>query len=83
VLKVLGISKKTWYYASEKATYEEKYAYLKKPLFEIARRHPKYGVPRTVSELRARGYEVNHKVVERVNAIWSLAVRSKRGVKTV
>jgi putative transposase len=43
-------------------------------LFEIARQHPEYGVPRTVSELQARGYGVNHKVLERLNGIWDLSV---------
>jgi len=74
VLRVLGLSKSTWYYGSRKPSYEKRHSYLRKPLFEIAKRYPEYGVPRTVSELRARGYGVNHKVLERLNAIWDLSV---------
>lgn len=71
---MLGLSKSTWYYASRRKSYENKYRHLRKPLFEIAKRHPEYGVPRTVSELRARGYGVNHKVLERLNGLWDLSV---------
>lgn len=70
----MGLSKSTWYYSSRRESYEDKYGYLRKALFEIARRHPEYGVPRTVSELRAKGYGVNHKVLERLNGIWDLSV---------
>lgn len=74
ILRLLGVSKSTWYDASRRQSYEDKYGHLRKPLFEIARRHPEYGVPRTVSELRARGYGINHKVLGRLNAIWDLSV---------
>jgi transposase InsO family protein len=74
VLSALGLSKRTWYYALTRQTHEERYGHLKEPLFEIARLHPEYGVPRTVTELKARGYQINHKVLERLNALWDLSL---------
>jgi len=43
-------------------------------LFEIARLHPEYGYRRTNAELRARGFYVNRKVVERLHSFWDLSV---------
>jgi putative transposase len=71
---VLRLSKDTWYYAQRKRKYEDKYHFLRKPLFEIARVHPEYGYRRTTAELRARGIHVNHKVIERLHSYWDLSV---------
>ena len=71
---MLRLSKDTWYYAQKRRKYEDKYHFLKKPLFEIAWIHPEYGYRRTTAELRARGIHVNHKVIERLHSYWDLSV---------
>jgi putative transposase len=71
---VVRLSKDTWYYAQSRQKYEDKYHFLKKLLFEIARVHPEYGYRRTTAELRARGIHVNHKVIERLHSYWDLSV---------
>jgi len=43
-------------------------------LLEIAREHPEYGYRRTSTELKARGFQVNHKVIERLHSCWALSV---------
>ena len=51
-LAVVGLPKSTWYYyQNQKIDLEDKYWYLKKDLFEIARKHPAYGKRRIVIEL--------------------------------
>jgi hypothetical protein len=74
VLKVLGLARRTWYYAQEKQAYERKYHHLREPLLEIARVHPEYGYRRTAAELRERGFTVNRKVVEKLHHFWGLSV---------
>lgn len=84
-LSVVSLPKSTWYYhQKQKVSYEEKYAYLRPTLEEIAREHPDYGVPRTVVELReAYGQWVNHKVVRRLHRLWDLAIlRATKAPKT-
>ena len=75
-LGTVGLSKSTWYYHQKyKVDYEEKYAYLRLILEEIARDHPEYGVPRIMPELRQKyRIDVNHKVVERLLGIWDLSI---------
>ena len=75
-LSVVGLPKSTWYYhQKQKVSYAEKYDHLRPILEEIARKHPEYGVPRTVVELReAYGQRVNHKVVRRLHRLWDLAL---------
>ena len=75
-LGTVGLSKSTWYYHQKyKVDYEEKYAYLRLILEEIARDHPEYGVPRIMPELRQKYHiDVNHKVVERLLGIWDLSI---------
>ena len=52
-LTTVGLPKSTWYYHKKhKVDYEEKHAYLLPVLDEIARKHPEYGVPRIMPELR-------------------------------
>jgi len=43
-------------------------------LLEITREHPEYGYRRTSIELKARGFHVNHKVIERLHSSWALSV---------
>ena len=73
-MRALGLSKGTWHYARKKRSYEDKHSGLRKPLLEIARKHPEYGYRRTKAELRERGIQVNHKVVERLHTGWDLSV---------
>jgi len=75
-LDTVGLPKSTWYYHQKhKVDYEEKYAYLRPILEEIARDHPAYGVPRIMPELRQEYHlEVNHKVVERLLGTWDLSI---------
>jgi transposase InsO family protein len=67
-LAAIGLPKSTWYYHQKhKLAYEEKHADLLPILEEIARKHPEYGLPRIMPELRDV-YKIgaNHKVVERL-----------------
>ena len=74
-LAVIGLSKSTWYYQrQQKVDYEEKYAYLKPELEDIARTCPEYGYRRTTTALQEKGYEVNQKVVRRLHQSWDLAL---------
>ena len=53
-------------------------------MLEIARTHPEYGYRRTNAELRARGIQVNRKVVARLHTAWDLAVIKRiRKPKTI
>jgi putative transposase len=75
-LAAAELPKSTWYYhQNDKVDYEEKYRDLKPILEEIAREHPKYGLPRIMAELR-EVYDcgVNHKVVERLLRLWDLRI---------
>lgn len=83
-LATVGLPKSTWYYHQKhKIAYEEKYAYLRPILEEIARDHPEYGVPRIMPELREEhNVVINHKVVERLLGTWDLSIlRSTRRPK--
>lgn len=75
-LAVVDLPKSTWYYHhNRKVAYEEKYGSLQEPLEGIARAHPEYGYRRTTRELRATyGYQINHKVVQRLHQLWDLPV---------
>lgn len=80
-LAAVELPKSTWYYQrTQKVDYEDKYAYLRPILEEIARKHPEYGILRTTEELRDNyGYQVNHKVVQRLHRLWDLRLlRSTR-----
>jgi putative transposase len=77
VLSVLQLAKSTWYASQRRQTYEQKYAYVRTPLLAIAMRHPEYGYRRTAAELRARGYLVGRKVVQRLHRQWELALRRR------
>ena len=89
-LSVLGLSRSTWYYQAGRVGYADGYASLQEPLEAIARRHSEYGYRRATTELQETyGYDVNHKVVQRLNRLWGLplarAVRPPRAsaVRTV
>lgn len=75
-LSAVNLPRSTWYYhQNQKVSYEEKYAHLLPVLETIAREHPEYGVPRIMPELRDEyGYDVNHKVVERLLGLWELRI---------
>lgn len=74
-LVAAGLPKATWYYHQHhKVSYEEKYAHLLPVLETIAREHPEYGVPRIMPELHEQGYDVNHKVIERLLGLWDLLI---------
>jgi transposase InsO family protein len=81
-LAVVGLARSTWYYQTRQAvTYEAKYAALRKPLEQIARRHPEYGYRRVAKELRAgHGLHVNHKVVQKLHQLWDLPLRRQIAV---
>lgn len=72
-LQALGISKGTWHYRCQrKVAYTEKYGILRNPLMKLAKQHPYYGYRKATEELRAQGYEVNHKVVQKLQKAWEL-----------
>ena len=75
-LAAVGLPKSSWYYhQKQKVAYQEKYADLLPILDEIARKHPEYGVPRIMPELReVYAIDVNHKVIERLLRIWDLSI---------
>ena len=75
-LAAVGLPKSTWYYhQKQKVTYQDKYADLLPVLEEIARKHPEYGVPRIMPELREEyDIDTNHKVIERLLRIWDLVI---------
>ena len=52
-LVAVDLPKSTWYYQQKhRVPYEEKHAHLLSTLEEIARKHPEYGRPRIMAELR-------------------------------
>jgi len=75
-LVAVGLPKSTWYYhQKQKVAYQDKYADLLPVLEEIARKHPEYGVPRIMPELREEyDIDTNHKVIERLLRIWDLVI---------
>jgi putative transposase len=75
-LAALGVPRSTWYYRQQRVSYGERYAALRAPLEQIARRHPAYGYRRATTELEGRvGRRVNHKVVRRLQQLWEVPVR--------
>lgn len=78
-LKALGLAKSTWYYwQRQKQSLGEKYSHLKDDLLEVAEKHPEYGYRRTTAELKAEyGYQVNHKLVAKLNRCWDLPIIRK------
>ena len=75
-LAAADLPKSTWYYhQNDKVDYEEKYYHLKPIVEAIARKHPEYGLPRIMVELRDVYHcSVNHKVVERLLGLWDLRI---------
>lgn len=73
----MGISKGTWHYQRSRKAYTEKYQELKKPLLAIARKHPYYGYRKVAAELRAAGWPVNRKVVQKLQKAWELPLLRK------
>jgi putative transposase len=79
-LKALGLSKGTWHYRGRiQQAYTEKHAALRAPLQETAVKHPEYGYRKVTTELKESGWQVNHKVVQRLQKAWELPlVRATR-----
>jgi transposase InsO family protein len=75
-LATVELAKSTWYYhQNEKVDYEEKHAELRAVLETIARKHPEYGLPRIMVELRDVYHcQANHKVVEKLLGLWDLRI---------
>jgi putative transposase len=75
-LRVLSLSRSTYYYQSGRQSYEEKYANLRKPLEAVARAHPGFGYRRATTELveRRKGQLTNRKVVQRLHRSWDLSL---------
>jgi putative transposase len=75
-LAAVDLGKSTWYYhQNDKVDYEEKYADLRATLEAVARKHPEYGLPRVMVELRDVYHcQVNHKVVEWLLGLWDLRI---------
>lgn len=74
VSAALDLPRSTWYYRCRHGrSYTEKHAHLREPLEKIVREHPEYGYRRTTPELREQfGWQVNHKVVQRLHQAWDL-----------
>jgi transposase-like protein len=70
------LPKSTWYYhQNDKVDCGEKYGDLKLILEEIAREHPKYGLPRSIAELReVCDCGFNRKVVGQLLRLWDLRI---------
>lgn len=73
----MGVSKGTWHYQQKRQQYVQKYAFLRKPLLAIARKHPHYGYRKVSEELRAKGWSVNRKVVQKLQKAWELPLLRK------
>ena len=71
-LAAMGVSKGTWHYQQKRQQFVQKYASLRKPLLAIARKHPHYGYRKVTEELRAQGWPVNRKVVQKLQKAWDL-----------
>ena len=56
---------------------------VKEALRDLARKHPKYGCTMLTGIIRARGFALNHKRVERIYQEENLALRRKRKGKKV
>ncbi|MBM4030110.1 MAG: IS3 family transposase [Planctomycetes bacterium] len=78
-LDVLELPRSTWYYRrSGGASCEQKHAPLRAHLEQIARSHPEYGYRRATPEASERlGRAVNHKVVQKLQSLWDLALIRK------
>jgi len=74
-LTAIGLPRSTWYCRQRQRGYEQKHALLKAPLLAIAEDYPEYGYRRATDELSERlERPVNHKVVQKLNRLWSLAL---------
>lgn len=78
-LKATSLAKSSWYYyQKQKKSLEEKYGHLRDGLMEIAENHPQYGYRRTTAELKDNyGYQINHKLVAKLNQYWGLPIIRK------
>lgn len=76
VLKVLGLSKSTWYYwQNQKLDLEAKYQFLRKDLKKAVEDNPAYGYRKLQVELKqVYGHLVNHKSLKKLLRLWDLAL---------
>lgn len=56
---------------------------LRKELFELAMKKPKYGCPLLYKLLKRQGWKANHKRVERLYRLLNLALRRKKRAKRI
>jgi putative transposase len=74
-LRALSLSRSTWYYQSQRISYEAKHTILRRPLLAIAEECPEYGYRRATTELTERlGEPVNRKVVQKLQRALGLTV---------
>lgn len=74
-LRVVGLSKSTWYYQQKVTPWEERYENLKKDLEKAIKENPAYGYRKLKVELReAFGRIVNHKVLKKLLRVWEFAL---------
>jgi len=73
-LRALSLPRSTWHYWTRiRQPYEEKYADLRAPLEQIARRHPEYGYRRATTELQeCHGKTVGEEIVRNLHRHWDL-----------
>lgn len=76
--QVLGQSRSTQRYVKHPPAEEAK---LLAQMRRLARRHPRWGSPRIYEALRARGWSVNHKRVERLRREEGMQVPKKQQKK--
>ena len=81
LLKVAQLPRSTYYYYIHKAKKPDKYTKIKEEIIQIYHENQgRYGYRRITLELHNRGYQVNHKTVQRLMKILGLKcmVRMKR-----
>ena len=67
------MARSVFYYHLKRSKSEDKYAQVKKAIYRIFHEHKgRYGYRRITAELRNQGYNINHKVVERLMKLLDL-----------
>lgn len=67
LLQYTGIARSTYYYYIKKSKQPDKYAEIKEQISAIYHENQgRYGYRRITMELHNRGYEINHKTVQRL-----------------
>lgn len=79
VCRLLGISKKSYYYSRDpEESFEERYKALKEKITEIIKKDPGYGYRRIKKALKER-YDIviNHKLLLKLLRMWSLLLKRR------